>query len=217
MALVRQMRARGLRSAPPSYLGVYGGASWEEEGLLDELIGDCYTYIFVRRLPGLIKQLMVRPNIDGLVVRNVQNFLHDTQKKHDPLGYRVFEVLESALQLAVDARSLYVLENGPKIRNATILSFSRWTQPKVVPQLSHPPDFSLQVKVWNDDLMPDLIRAKGKARRTLEVGLKERVVRLSEDGVKGFRFKDLVDPMKHDVRQRCGAMLSEVPRSWRTA
>ncbi len=205
MALIQQMRVRGLRSAPPSYLGVYGGNSWEEEGLLDELVGDCYSYIFVRRLPGLIKQLILRPNIDGLVLRNIRNFLFDTQKKHDPLGYRVFEVLESAIQLGVEARRLYVLENGPKIRNATVLGFSQWSRP----ELSPPPDFSLQVKVWNDDLMPDLIRARGRARKELESQLKECIARLREEGVEGFRFKDLIDPMKRDVRLRCSALFSE--------
>jgi hypothetical protein len=52
-ALRHEIQARGLWGAPPWYLGVHGGTSWEDEDLFDELVGDCSVYIFVRRLPGV--------------------------------------------------------------------------------------------------------------------------------------------------------------------
>ncbi len=203
--LVHKLRTRGLWDAPPSYLGVLGGTSWEQDDLLDELVSDCYIYIFVRRLPGLLRQLRIRSNIDGLVFRNIQNFLHDRQKKNDPLGFRVFVVLESALQQAVDARRLFILENGPKIRNDTVFGFNPWTQPGSIPSIGFGPHISR----WNDDLMPDLIWARGKSRKKIESSLQDYVANLSDKGIEGFRFRDLIDPMKSDIRLRSSILLRE--------
>lgn len=203
-ALVHQLKVRGLWQAPPSYLGVYGGSSWEDDALLDELVADVYAYIFIRRLPGLLRQQMLRPNIDGLVFLGLKNFLHDTQRKHDPIGYQIFKVLESALERALDGGRLVLLENGPPIRNETAFAFTARQRPT----LCSPEDLARWVKEWNHELLPDLLKARGKAAKRLVARLAELITGLAGE-VEGFRFRDLIDLMKHDARERCSALLSE--------
>ncbi|MCP4658314.1 MAG: hypothetical protein GY856_23115 [bacterium] len=113
--LVREMRRRSLWASPPSYVGVYGWSNWTPGDTertsppLDELLSDCYTHIFCRKLPRLLNQLRVNPAIDGLVVFYLRKFLHERQKDHDPLGYRIFEVVRDAVRDAVSAEELHVL------------------------------------------------------------------------------------------------------------
>src|SRR5436309_14649242 len=98
-ALRGELRRRGLWNAPPDYLGVYGSEGWEDA--LEELLAECYAFVFVDRLRALQAQLRVKPNVDGLVFLNVRHFLHERQKEHDPVGSQVFEVLQSAVRCAV--------------------------------------------------------------------------------------------------------------------
>lgn len=94
--LKQRMRRRGLLSLPPGFLG-YGAPTWEADGAWEDIVVDCYLFALVRRIEGLRNQLRVRPNIDGLITRNVDNFLFERQSRRDPIGYAVFENLESAV------------------------------------------------------------------------------------------------------------------------
>jgi len=67
-------------------------------GPLEELLADCYAFIFVDRLRTLQVQLAIKPNIDGLIFLNIRNFLYERQKDHDPLGYHVFTVVVAAVK-----------------------------------------------------------------------------------------------------------------------
>ena len=107
-ALRGELKRRGLWDSPPSYLGIYGSGSWEtadggktHESALEELLVECYSYIFISRLRSLQAQLSLKTNIDGLVFLNIRHFLHERQKQHDPIGSQVFEVLQSAVRFAV--------------------------------------------------------------------------------------------------------------------
>ncbi len=126
-ALRAELRRRGLWESPPAYLGVYGWESWEtsgaERGALEELLFECYSYIFVPRFRSLQAQLKVKPNIDGLIFLSIRNFLHERQKEHDPLGSQVFEVLRSAVRTALAEGTLRVLSGDERIRNDTVLGF----------------------------------------------------------------------------------------------
>ncbi|MES1245070.1 MAG: hypothetical protein ABUT39_25930, partial [Acidobacteriota bacterium] len=91
-ALVGEMKKRGLWQSPPCYLGAYGWESWDAEegtgagraqGALGELVADCYAFIFVDRLQSLKRQLLDKPDIDGLVLLNIRHFLHERQRVHD--------------------------------------------------------------------------------------------------------------------------------------
>ncbi len=157
--LVQELKRRELWNAPPRYLGIFGGSRWEEAELLDELVLDCFEYIFIHRIQGLRNQARVHPNIDGLITLNVQHFIHDTQRRHDPLGYRVFEIARDAVEALLKSGSLYLLAGDPNIRNDTLLGFSQQGGESSV----QCPDPGL-IRGWNDSLMPDLVMAWHRER-----------------------------------------------------
>lgn len=213
-ALRNELKKRGLWEAPPSYLGIYGFTTWElaggrggaaRESALEELLAECYAYIFVSRLRALQAQLKLKPNIDGLVFLNIRHFLHERQKEHDPLGAQVFEVAQSAVRVAVEEEELRVVEGDEKVRNDTVLSFgpaakNAWASRERFPSV---------VARWNDDLLPDLVTLRGKRQEEVVRRLRERLPDLRREGLEIFRFKDLVDPLKADVRARWAAILDQ--------
>jgi len=225
-ALVGELHKRSLWSAPASYLGAYGWTSWSQEEALEELLIDCYTFIFIERLEALKTVLEMQENVEGLVFRNIRNFLYNVQKKHDPLGFRVFVALQSATRQAIVAETLYVVAGDPGIRNDTLLGFAPWLDPgedlppfgERGPSLASepapgqpsgaremdekPPDLSEEVRSWSDDLLPELVTARGAALEEVTKRLALHLAQLADQGVKLFRFKDVVDPLKWDVRAR---------------
>ncbi|MCP4655677.1 MAG: hypothetical protein GY856_09690, partial [bacterium] len=201
-ALIAELRRRSLWGAPPSYLGICGAAGWSDQDALDELVTDCYTFIFLDRLPGLKAQLKVKPNVEGLVFRGIHNFLYDTQKRHDPLGFGVFGVLQSAVRQSVTAGTLHVLAGAPGVGNDTVLGFA----PDHDPEQARGAGLAELVKVWNDDLLPELVTARGKVRDQVTTRLATHLSRLPLRGIEAFRFKDVIDPLKNDVRARWSAV-----------
>ncbi len=215
-ALRRELRRRGLWLSSPSYLGIYGWQSWQAAeprpggagrrpasgDALDELAADCYAFVFIERLRGLRAHLRRKPNVDGLVWRSIRNFLHDTQRRQDPLGFRVFRVLKRALAEALEAGELALLKGGPHIGNASV--FGRHAT--VVPFRREPPDLGPRIRPWNDELLPDLVTAFGSAEQDVVARLRRLIGGLVESGVEVFGFKDVIDPLKHDVRVRWAAL-----------
>jgi hypothetical protein len=199
-ALVYEMRRRALWQAPPRYLGILGGGSWDERELLEELLLDCYEFVFVRRLPGLKKQRMVRPNVDGLVFLAIRSFLHETQKRHDPLGFRVFQMAQAAVLLLLEKKKLHRLGGDARVRCDTVLAFAPWPSPDVGREV----DLRPQVESWNAWLIHDLVAAHH--RGPVIERLAEAVASLSHEGFEVFRFQDLVEPLKADVRARWQAL-----------
>lgn len=208
-ALRNELRRRGLWESPPAYLGIYGWDSWEtsetRQGALEELLFECYTYIFVSRLRSLEAQLKLKPNVDGLVFLNVRHFLHERQREHDPLGSQVFEVLRSAVRMAIAEGTLHVLAGDEGVRNDTVLSFSPEAQ---APGASRERIAAL-VPSWNDELLPDLVTLRGQRQDEVVRRLRERLPDLRREGLATFSFKDLIDPLKADVRKRWGAILDQ--------
>jgi hypothetical protein len=219
--LAGEMRRRGLWQSPPCYLGVYGVDRWDDDALqedpmargaqpageqvsaLGELVADCYAFIFVDRLRGLKRQLMDKPDIDGLVLLNVRHFLHSRQKEHDPVGYRVFEVLRSAVRSCLASGRLHVLGGDERVRNDTVLGFT----PAAAPEAAAA-DLAHLVVRWNDTLLPDLVTGRGRGEEWVGARLRQRLLELREHGIRVFRFKDLIDPLKSDARQRWAALLA---------
>jgi len=219
VALRAELRRRGLWDKPPSYLGVYGWESWISkverlrppgdaraelfgEGALDELLADCYAFIFVDRLRTLQAQLLVKPNVDGLVFRNIRNFLYERQKEHDPLGFRVFEVTSAAVRKCLAEGSLHLLEGDPRIRNDTLLGFD---------PAAAAPSRQVDLRPWagrvEDELLPELVTARAEHQDEVAGRLAERLRELRQEGVESVRFKDLLDPLKDCVRERWAAIL----------
>lgn len=214
-AMVGEMKKRGLWQSPPCYLGAYGWESWDAEapqgsgagraqGALGELVADCYAFIFVDRLQSLKRQLEDKPDIEGLVLLNIRHFLYERQRVHDPLGFRIFELLQAAIKEAISSGALHLLAGDRKIRNDTLLGF----QPAAERQ-SSPADLEQIVLRWNDELMPALITARTRQQIAVIRQLRERILELPRLGIEAFRLKDLLDPLKRDARGRWAAILEE--------
>ena len=106
--VVMQLKRRSLWHLRPRCLGIFGFSSWQDPGAVEELVAACYCFVFVERVGSLRIQASVRSNIDGLVFRSISNFFYDLQKKHDPLGFRLFSVLQLAVRQCCDDGRLYV-------------------------------------------------------------------------------------------------------------
>jgi hypothetical protein len=220
-ALCGELKRRGLWHSPPCYLGVYGYERWDAgetvgdpmshawcytrapQSALAELVTDCWAFIFSDRMQSIKLQLTDKENIDGLVLRNVKNFLHERQREHDPVGFRIFERLKGALADAVSRKALYVLGGDPRIRNNTVLGFEPAAELRL-PAIELGPI----VMRWNDELLPGLVTAKGREEAAILERLEQLLLELPRRGIPCFRFKDLVDPLKIDARQRWATFLA---------
>jgi hypothetical protein len=220
-ALGSELKRRGLWRSPPCYLGVYGYERWDAEettgdpmaqawgdtqvmqSALAELVSDCWAYIFSDRRRSLKQQLAAKANIDGLVCLNIKHFLHERQREHDPVGYRIFERVKGAVQETVSRGSLWVLAGDKRIRNSTVLGFEPGRAPRLPAK-----DLGPIVACWNDQLLPDLVTARGREEAAILERLRRLLVELPAQGIHSFRFKDLVDPLKSDARGRWAAFLA---------
>ncbi len=224
--LIHELKRRGLWDLSPSYIGVYGIPSWQSrdtgtsgvggsarpQPALNELIAECYTFVFIERMKSLRAQLRRKANIDGLVFLSVRNFLFERQRQHDPLGYRVFAALRSAVRASVDDGELYVLRGKPGIANDTVLA----ARPDLDPREAGREEASLATSVerWSDDLLPELITTRGLGHRAIQDRLRGHLRRLASRITGPFVFKSLVDPFKAEVRRRWACVLEhagEVP------
>jgi hypothetical protein len=65
------------------------------------------------------------------------------------------------------------------------------------------------VPSWNDDLLPDLVTLRGQRQEEVVRRLRERLPDLRREGFAAFSFKDLIGPLKVDVRKRWVAILDQ--------
>ena len=205
--LAREIQRRGLWRMPPSFLGVFGFRTWAGNpggDALDELTADCYAFVFVERLRLLRAQLARKPNVEGLVVRSVRNFLYDVQKRQDPLGFRIYDLTHLALRRALEAGELHLVGGGPGLGGRAVLACRAGHDAAA----ADPADLAPLVASWNDELLPGLITAHGKAKAAVVEQLRRRSIGLSEAGVEAFRVRDLVGGLKSDARARWAAVLS---------
>ncbi len=210
-ALRSELRHRGLWESSPRYLGIVGWQSWGDGGPgggpLAELVGECYTFIFVDRRRALRAQLTVKSNIDGLVFLNIRHFFYERQKAHDPIGFRVFEVVWAAVQRSLADGVLTILDGDSKVRNDTVLGFDAASDPSLAP----PADLYAWASRVDDELLPRLVTARGERQDAVALELAERLAARRGQGPQVFRFKDLVDAFKDDVRERWAAILQAEP------
>jgi hypothetical protein len=89
------------------------------------------------------------------------------------------------------------------VRNNTVFGFEP-TKALRLPAL----DLGPIVVRWNDELLPGLVTAKGRQEAAILERLGQLLLRLPDHGVRCFRFKDLVDPLKSDARLRWAAFLA---------
>jgi hypothetical protein len=226
-ALRAELKRRGLWLSSPSYLGIYGFRRWDEtpagaranapfeirgrDDALEELTAGCYSFIFVDRLRSLMAQLLVKSDIEGLVTLDLRHYLYELQKRHDPLGFRVFALARSVVRRALELGELHVLAGDLGVRNDTLLGFGAAPDIASAANLAPAAEAELRgpVSSWNDELLPDLVTAHGKPKAEVAERLRRRIMSLRLEGVESFRFKDLVDALKSDVRSRWAELLRD--------
>jgi hypothetical protein len=208
-ALCTELRRRGLWDSPPSYLGILGSPRWDDEAL-DELAEECYLFNLAR-LRSLRAQLRLKANVDGFVLLNVRHFVFERQRAHDPLGYRLYEVLAGAAERLLDAGTLHLLAGGPKLRNETVLGFT----PGRGARQAGAEELTAIACAWNDELLEALLAPAGGGDRTPGAErVAERLAELPRRGIAAFRFGDLLDPWKRDARARWARRADDPGGRW---
>jgi len=205
--LVNELKRRSLWSLPPACLGIYGCASWSDPEAVEELVADCFVYTFADRFRSLKAHLRSKPDVEGLVLRNVRNFLQETQRRHDPVGFRVFTVLRSAVRSALSAGELQVIAGSPGVQRDTVLAF----RPVPSEEAARLDELRPHALAWNDDLLPGLITARGWDVRQVTARLEQHLHRLEAAGIHAFHFHDLVDALRQDARARWRAVWVHSP------
>ena len=203
--------SRSAWQSSPSFLGILGHRHWVEGGdgsdALDELTGDCFEFIFVRRHESLKRQAERKPTIDGVVYLAVRHFLLEAQKNHDPMGFRVFEILRDVVGLAVEGEQLWVILGDPKIRNETHLAQT----PKTPPEAVRGVDLSELVGRWSSEHLDGLVNASHGALKELLQTLVGELVAFLNPTRPGFRFGDVAGPLKRQARWSWAARFANLP------
>lgn len=204
--LSQHLRRRGLLLRAPVLLGVVGYSTWttpetrHAEGLpahtrdaLDELTADAYWHVFEERLQYLRRYQAAGGKVDGAVVEWLEQFLQERQKLNDPLGSRLYQTLRTALLRDVEEGRLSIVEGGPKLDNATVLSFSSGNS-----YLAEEADLAAVVRGWDlESLADDFDRQR---HRSVVETFSRGLAALSAAGIGTFSFKSLIDALKRHVR-----------------
>ncbi len=194
--LIGQMRRRGLYSSSPRFLGMVEWQSWETAAL-DELTAQARLWL-IKRIPFLKGRLQCKePKIESNIRLMLADFLTTLQKKFDPIGYRIYEMVRAAVDLLIRRECLIPGGGEERIRNDTLLAVSHEAALEYVER-----DMSDHAAKWNDDLLVALLTADGKEKDKAVRSLADRVQQLPDQGVRAFRFKDLADAMKKDGRKK---------------
>lgn len=202
-ALGAEMRKRGLWSAPPCYLGIRGYRCWTQGDAFDELVHDAFTFL-LDRLPSIKAQLRQKDNVEGFFFRCIRNFLYDSQKRHDPVGFRVFTVAQSAVRQLAEDGTLHVLVGDPGVRNDAVLGFAPDGDPNDARG-----GLDEHVDVWTNELMPELVTARGKHVDGVVRRLAVLISGLPGAAIEVFAFHVLVGLMKSDARRRWHAIWAQ--------
>ena len=218
--LRRVLEERGMWQRSPRLLGIVGWDRWQEgEGrgaqrydALRELTADAYGFVLVDRLGSLLSQLQHKPQIEGLVIRSVRNFVHERQTRHDPIGRRVFTVLDRALTAAIESGDLYLSASDEKLRTGSLLSFSAppWDADDVRESRVDSDRVEAWVARWNDQLLPALVTATGSGYPRLIAEVQRLIHDLPAAKVRFFRPRDIMRPMARDARQRWRTIREDV-------
>ncbi len=192
-ALRERMSKRALWTSPTNYLGYPSAGNWNQDAsLFEEIVFDCYVFAIAKRFRSLRNAMQRFDNIDGLVFRNINNFLTERQRTYDPIGYAVAQNIICALEAAVELGAIIADNLNRKICNRTSFSFES-------SQMTDDPQLISKVLRNNQTWLK--IRFKlVKRNKRVQQQLCEMICAFKEAGIKCFKFKTLVDIMKNDVR-----------------
>ncbi len=194
-AIRSRLRRNGLLKYPPAILGYAGNDPNDWDDVLQDVTYDCYEFAILKRFHSLTQQLKVRDSIDGLVLRNIDNFILEKQRRTDPLGYAVFKNIEAGLRLAIEREMLTgeSLRDG-KLRNETILRFPSVSSDRPAPA-DRLRDAVKASAAWEGQIHL-LARQNESAQQAVLAGVAD----LRYGGIDAFMLKDLVDIVKGEVR-----------------
>ncbi|MGF1583046.1 MAG: hypothetical protein ACFCD0_27315 [Gemmataceae bacterium] len=203
--LKRKMREKNLLTAPPSYLGYLEIQDWTAHNAFEDIVADCYIFAILDRLQRLQGQLKAKPNIDGLISRNVNNFLFERQRTHDPIGYAIFcNVKNSFLEIATtQGGRLENLEKG-KVHNGTILKLDP-NQHEIPLGAENDIRNALQTATPLKDVLPHLVKTTQEGGDWITGFLGQ----LREAGIRALRCGDLVSTLANYVRTEWTARHTE--------
>jgi hypothetical protein len=200
--LARAVRARlerlGMFALPPAFFGYGEFATWDRaldltDGPTDPVL-DAFDAAITTKLDLLAERLETgsTPNIDGLVLLNVNHFLYDRQRLKDPVGHAVFENLQAALLSLARAGSVTLegLVDGA-IRNSTIVRF-RAGPTATTEEIEH----ALDAEAELGRLYPHLSHANTRAQAVLA----DLLTGLDRSSLRSCLFRDLVGALKERVR-----------------
>ncbi|MEM1180577.1 MAG: hypothetical protein AAGM22_19685 [Acidobacteriota bacterium] len=212
----RQLVRRGLWLGPPRFVGLVGDDRWTAEAL-DELTSDALIHL-LGRIRLLHRHLQIKGNVDGLVRLEVGHFLHDRQRRADPLGHRLYSVVHEAVHLAVELNRLSVIDGDPRITNKTLLAVGGAADVESTAAVKtaaaeakfeeSKPRLERAARRLVDGLMPELVTGWGPRRARVVKDLAASFDLLEMEGVVECRFKDLLDAIKRAVRWRWAGVLA---------
>lgn len=156
------MKSRNLLSSPPAYLGFFDFENWTDEALWS-LAVEAFVFSVVSRRKALAVRLRAWGNIDGLVLRNVRNFLIDRQRAADPIGRAVYQNIKDSSEAAA--------ASGLLVRGAPASSdLVQWTVPDASSAPPAPPiEQSLKDYPDNIQLFRDITSSSQAGRRAARV------------------------------------------------
>lgn len=211
-AVARVLRERGLWNRPPSVLGLPGWPSWQAGARsrgelsepLEELVSECVRGLLLQRLRTFKAYLRQCSDLDGLVLSSLRNYLHNLHRDCDPLGSRVFELLQEAASSACQAGDLPSLSGAKRISaSAFLTSDCGGIQPQ---------EGQLRELVgrWNEHLLPDLVTAPSAERGHLVAELARCLGELEAAELGRVRLGELASLWISDVRSRWQALWDRV-------
>lgn len=212
--LVAEMKRRGLWTSPPSYLGVIGHRHWVIPGpqtdALDELTARCFEFVFVRRHGSLSERARSQPDIGGLVRLAVRHFLLDSQRRNDPLGFRIFEVLRRTVEVGDEAGRIQVQGTSRRIRNDTLLLVPGTPFDDDQPSA----DPGELAERWVAEHLDGLVTAARSRLRVLTEELATDLATWMEEGEdrgRALSFGDLASALKSRARAAWASRILDLP------
>jgi len=191
--LEHTMKKKRVWTAPPAILGFPEYDSWTSDAFQD-LTFHCFIYAITERLHHLQNAIKAgSDNIDGLVNNNIENFLLDLQKKHDPIGYFLARNARLAIEelLNTEAIKAAYLAKKNTVNNNTLLIFA----PFQIKQASSEEQLEAHIKTivnWQDDLP---ILRKQEINPDTQTRMVEIILRLGQ-AVYCFRFRSFMQVFK---------------------
>ena len=198
--LRQEMRRRGVWRQRPSNWG-YAGRSWREEETFNDLLFHCFAFVFDgekgKRLARLRQYARHQRSIAGAVRTAVRNFLNEQEQKKDPAGHAVFKNIQAAVDEALRAGQMRVVDSKPsKVTDRTVVvSASEGGCTKATPT-----NLRAVINGWADiaSLCEGMAERSGRGLQAAA----QVLARLSKAGLNSWRVGDLVDALKQALPQR---------------